>query len=132
MLSMDAEPGGTLLYDSDCGVCVATARWLRNRVNGDRLRLVPIDEARGDPVAALVSGNQLRAALHYVRDDGTVFTGARAVVAAGRRVPGWRHVAGVVDHRVVYRFLEPMYAAIATHRRRISRALGLGRPAPSP
>jgi predicted DCC family thiol-disulfide oxidoreductase YuxK len=126
MLSMDAESAGTLLYDADCGICLATAHWLRARVDPAALGVMAIDEAHQAGVPAVVSAEQLRAVLHFVGRDGTLLTGARAAIAAGRAMPGWRHIAGLVDHRLGYWLLEPLYREIASHRRKLSRALGLG------
>jgi predicted DCC family thiol-disulfide oxidoreductase YuxK len=116
----------TLLYDPDCGICVATARWLRQRVAPDRLRLLPLVEAGNDPALAdRVRGRDLSTALHFVRSDGRVLTGARAVLAAGRLAPRWRALAWLFDHRIGHRLLEPIYRQVAIHRRAIGRALRL-------
>lgn len=120
------DDGGTLLYDADCGICRATARWLERRVAPDRLRLLAIGEVASDPgVAEAVRGRNLAASLHVVGGDGRVLAGARAVLAAGRTVPGWRYLARLADHPLGYALLEPLYRQIASHRRRIGRWLGL-------
>ena len=122
---MNAQPPAALLYDPDCGICLATARWLQARVDPAELRVVALAEARQAGVPAVVSGDQLRAALHFVGRDGTLLTGARAAIAAGRATPGWRYIASLVDHRLGYWLLEPLYREIASHRRKLSRALCL-------
>jgi predicted DCC family thiol-disulfide oxidoreductase YuxK len=115
-----------LLYDPDCGICVATAGWLRGRVPANRLRLLPLTDAPADPdVGELVAGRQLGQSLHAVLPDGSVAYGARAVLAAGRRVPRWAILARLADHRVGYALLEPLYQLIARRRHRIGRLLGL-------
>jgi predicted DCC family thiol-disulfide oxidoreductase YuxK len=116
----------TLLYDPDCGICVATAGWLRRRVEADRLRLVPLTAAPGDPeLGGIVAGRPLIETLHAVLPDGSVRTGARAVLAAGRLVPRWRVLARSADHRLGHVVLEPAYRLISRRRRRIGRLLGL-------
>jgi acetyl esterase len=124
---------GTLIYDGDCGICVATATWLGRRVPPRRLALLAIAETSQDPrIARIVDGRPLTTTIHFVRPDETVLTGARAVLAAGRQVPHWRFVAGLVDNRVGHALLEPLYRQIAAHRRRIGRMLGLPQVCPLP
>jgi predicted DCC family thiol-disulfide oxidoreductase YuxK len=115
-----------LLYDPDCGICVATASWLRERVGPDRLRLLPLTVAPDDAaVGELVAGRPLAASLHAVLADGRVVSGARAVLAAGRLVPRWNVLAMGFDHRLGHALLEPVYREVSRHRRRIGRLLGL-------
>lgn len=117
---------GTLIYDGDCGICVRTAEWLADRVPAARLGLLALQHVSTEPdVAGAVAGRDLRSTIHFVRADGVVLTGARAVLAAGRLVARWRALAIVADHRVGHLLLEPLYREIATHRRRIGALLGL-------
>ena len=119
-------PTTALLYDPDCGICVATATWLRERVPATRLRVLPLTEAPSDPeLGELVTGRPLTETLHVVLPDERVVTGARAVLAAGRLVPGWQIVAKAWDNPLGVAILEPVYREIARKRRRIGRALGL-------
>jgi predicted DCC family thiol-disulfide oxidoreductase YuxK len=125
-ITLSVDRSGSLLFDEDCGICVATAAWLAERVAPHRLRLVGLrDVDAGRRIMALVHRRPLAATLHFVRSDDTILTGARAVLAAGRLVPGWRFLAIMFDHRVGHALLEPLYRQIAAHRRRIGRVLGL-------
>ena len=120
------DGSGSLLYDEDCGICVATARWLADRVEPRRLGLLAIGQVDMDPrIAALVAGRPLAATIHFVRADDTVLTGARAVLAAGRLVPRWRLPAILFDQPLGHLLLEPLYRLVAANRGRIGRALGL-------
>ncbi len=120
------DRAGSLLYDEDCGICIATASWLGARVSPRRLGLLAIGQVATDPrIAALVEGRSLATTIHFVRSDGTVLIGARAMLAAGRLVPRWRFLAALYDHRLGYELLEPLYGLIASHRREIGRTLGL-------
>lgn len=122
-----------MLYDADCGLCVATATWLAERVPTSRLGLLPLQQIDTDPrVAALVDGRNLRASLHFVRSNGTVLTGARAALAAGRLVPILGLYAALLDRPLGHQLLEPLYCEIATHRRRIGRLLRLPAECPLP
>ncbi len=120
------DRSGSLLYDEDCGICVATARWLAERVDARHLGLLAIGQVWTDPrIAALVAGRPLTASVHFVRGDDAVLTGARAVVAAGRLVPRWRLLAIPFDQPLGHLVLEPLYRLVAANRGRIGRALGL-------
>ena len=117
---------GTLLYDEDCGLCVATATWLANRVAADRLGLLGLQQVDLDGrVARLIRGKPLAERVHFVRSDDAVLDGARAVLAAGRLVPRWRYLAILFDHHLGHLMLEPIYREVAVSRRRIGRLLGL-------
>ena len=124
---------GSLLYDADCGICVATAGWLEARVASECLGLLALGDVADDPrVAALVEDRHLTATIHFVRSDDTILTGARAVLAAGRLVPRWRFLATMFDNGVGHLLLEPIYRQVAAHRRRIGRVLGLPASCPLP
>jgi len=115
-----------LFFDQDCGLCVLTSEWLGRRVDQMRLRPVPVAKAFLEPsVAAHVGDRELLATIHYLAPDGTLLTGPRAVLAAGRHVPRWAVLARLADHRLGHVLLEPIYEWVARHRRQIGRRLGL-------
>ena len=127
------DRSGTLLYDGDCGLCVATATWLGSVVPSSRLGLVPLQEIDAHPrIAELVDGQELRDRVHFVRADGAVLTGARAALAVGRLIPGLGLYAALFDRPLGHVLLEPLYREIAAHRRRIGRLLGLPADCPLP
>lgn len=124
---------GTLLYDADCGLCIATATWLGRWVRADRLGLLPLQQVSSDErLASLVEGRALHETLHFVRSDGAVLTGAQAALAAGRLVRGIGWYAALLDRPAGHVVLEPLYREIASHRRRIGRLLGLPADCPLP
>lgn len=128
-----ADHAATLLYDEDCGLCVASAAWLGRRVAPRELRLLPLAAGPSDPVVATaVTGRDLAVALHVVTADGRVLAGAAAVLAAGRLVPRWRFLARVLGHRLGRTLLEPVYRWVAANRRAIGRRLGLPASCPMP
>lgn len=127
------DRSGTLLYDADCGLCIATATWLERWVPSDRLGLLPLQEVATDGrIAALVEGRALAASVHFVRADGTVLTGAQAALAAGRLIPILGLYATLLDRPVGHLLLEPLYREITSHRRLIGRLLGLPTECPLP
>jgi predicted DCC family thiol-disulfide oxidoreductase YuxK len=127
------DRSGFLLYDSDCGICLAMAGFLAKRVTAGRLSLLALTEADTVPrVGRLVDGQPLATTIHFVRRDDTILTGARAVLAAVRLVPRWRFLAIALDNPAGHGVLEPLYRQIAAHRRRIGRLLGLPVACPLP
>jgi predicted DCC family thiol-disulfide oxidoreductase YuxK len=127
------DRSGTLLYDADCGLCVATVTWLGRLVPASLLGLLPLQQVQCDPsIAAAVEGRNLAEQLHFVRSDGAVLTGARAALAAGRLIPvvGW--YARLLDRPPGHVLLDPLYVEIASHRRRIGALLGLPESCPLP
>ncbi|HYK94815.1 MAG TPA: DCC1-like thiol-disulfide oxidoreductase family protein [Candidatus Dormibacteraeota bacterium] len=127
------DRSGTLLYDADCGLCIATARWLGRAVPARRLGLFALQDVETEPsIAARVAGMPLTDRLHFVRADGTVLTGAAAALAAGRLVPVLGFYAALLDQPIGHLVLEPLYDEIAAHRRQIGRLLGLPEVCPLP
>jgi predicted DCC family thiol-disulfide oxidoreductase YuxK len=127
------DRSGTLLFDADCGLCIATATRLAALVPPDRLGLLALQEVESDPgIAAFVEGRSLAEQLHFVRADGVVLTGAAAALATGRLIPVLGLYAVVLDNPLGRTLLEPLYRAIASHRRRIGRLLGLPEECPLP
>jgi predicted DCC family thiol-disulfide oxidoreductase YuxK len=127
------DRAGTLLYDADCGLCIATATWLERVVPASRLGLLALQDVESDPrLAAAVEGRSLADRVHFVRADGAVLTGASAVLAAGRLVPVLGPYAALLDRPLGQRLLEPLYDEIASHRRLIGRLLGLPDECPLP
>lgn len=116
----------TLLIDGDCGICRASGDWLAARVPADELRVMELQQVGADETLARVVGERdLTAALHLVRSDGTVASGAAAVIGAGRLIPGLGALAALYDHPAGHALWEPAYRLVARNRHRIGRALGL-------
>jgi predicted DCC family thiol-disulfide oxidoreductase YuxK len=127
------DRSGYLLYDSDCGICLATAAWLAKRVVPSRLGLLAFSDADSVPrIGRLVRGRPLATTIHFVRADDTILTGARAVLAAVRLVPRLRFIAIALDNAAGHAVLEPLYRQIASHRRRLGRLFGLRVSCPLP
>ena len=130
--SMDRS--GTLLYDADCGLCVATATWLEARVPAGSPRTAPAPAGR---LGCRASPRSSRAATSPSSctssgPTATVLAGARAALAVGRLVPILGLYAALLDRPLGHRLLEPLYREIASHRRRIGRLLGLPAECPLP
>lgn len=127
------DRSGTLLYDADCGLCIATATRLGQLVPAETLGLLALQDVATEPALAVaVAGRDLAESLHFVRADGVVLTGARAALAAGRMIPVMGWYAALLDQPVGHALLEPLYRQVAAHRRRIGGLLGLPQECPLP
>lgn len=125
-------PALIVLYDADCGFCMATVRWLRRRDRGGGLTFVALQDAaaRAEPWRATVAGHDLRAALHVVDTaSDTVAEGGRAMLAVLRVLPRWRVAARLASARPVAPLVDVAYRLVAGHRHALGRLVGVGGPA---
>ena len=129
----EAERTGRLvvLYDLDCGLCVAVAGWLARRDLDGRLELLPLQHAAssGRPVLErIASGHDLHAELHVVDEaSGRIRAGGGAMIEILGRLPGGRLIAAIGRLPPFAWVIGLGYALVARNRRAISRALRLER-----
>lgn len=98
-----------LVYDADCGVCEALARWVAARTS------LAITGARG------------LAAVRFIDGEAHAYEGAAAINRLALRVARPAGVALALIERIPPLFaLERLgYALVARHRARLSRLFGL-------
>jgi predicted DCC family thiol-disulfide oxidoreductase YuxK len=120
-----------VLYDLDCGVCVAVAGWLTQRDLDGRLELLPLQRAAssGRPVLErIATSHDLHAELHVVDEaSGRIQAGGRAMTEILGRLPGGRLIAAIGRLPLFAWLIGLGYALVARNRRAISRALRLER-----
>lgn len=121
-----------VLYDRDCGLCLAAAQIL---VRWDRRRLVnpvPLQQAALDPrpaVRAAAAERVLERELHAVDvAGGRISAGGDAVVAIVARLPGGRMPAAVLAAPPFRWTVGIGYGLVAANRHRIGRLLRLEGP----
>ena len=112
----------TVLYDSDCGICTATARALVRLDSRHLLRFEPLSSSQ---VKGAPSRATLAEALHAVDESGRWSSGARASVEIARRVPALRVVAMVARLPGAMLVFDLGYRLVAANRQWLSRRLGL-------
>jgi predicted DCC family thiol-disulfide oxidoreductase YuxK len=125
-------PALVVLYDADCGFCMATVRWLQRRDRVGRLSFVALQDAgaAAQPWRAAVAGHDLRAALHVVDPaSGDVAEGGPAMLAVLRVLPRWRVAARLGSARPVAPLVDIAYRLVAGHRHALGRLVGTGDPA---
>jgi predicted DCC family thiol-disulfide oxidoreductase YuxK len=121
-----------VLYDRDCGICLASARQLRRWDRHGRLELLPLQDAASSgrtALAAAARDRRLAAVLHVVDEEGgTIRAGGAAAIAIGEALPGGRIVralAAIPPFRCV---VGVGYGLVARNRHRIGRWLRLEGP----
>jgi predicted DCC family thiol-disulfide oxidoreductase YuxK len=123
------QPAGqvTVCYDGACELCAEAVSRVRRIYRGRRLRWIPYQsvDSEAPEVAARLDERSLANALHVVEPDGTVTSGAAAVLRIADLVPelGVYRLARLPGVNLV---LNPMYALVAHHRHRLSRLLRRG------
>lgn len=118
----------TVLYDADCGVCTALARWVERA--GRDVAVAPIGSTLGARLLRDLEPEARLAGMHAVDRLGRRRTGAAAVPDVLRVLPAGGLAARVAE--ALPGLTAVGYATLAAHRRRISRTLGLEACAVSP
>ena len=115
----------TLIYDAECSVCRASARWLMRRASSSgQLEILPCRSGVRRQRFPHVAEEQCMTAMQLVLPDGRVLGGADAVPELMRRIRGWGWVAGVFSIPGVRPIGRRVYAWVARNRMKISCALG--------
>jgi predicted DCC family thiol-disulfide oxidoreductase YuxK len=130
--SSTPTPALIVLYDADCGFCMATVRWLQRRDRAGRLTFIPLQDAAADEESwrTSVAGHDLRAALHVVEQaSGAVVEGGPAMLAVLGALPRWWVVARLAATRTVAPLVDAAYRLVAGHRGALGRLVGADGPA---
>jgi predicted DCC family thiol-disulfide oxidoreductase YuxK len=124
----------TVCYDRACGLCAESVSRVRRVYHGRQIRWIPYqDLSTTDPeLTRRLGSRDLSSALHVVEADGSVRSGAAAILRIAEIVPRLRIFARLARLPVVNRLVEPMYGLIARHRHRLSRWLGSGESVEGP
>jgi predicted DCC family thiol-disulfide oxidoreductase YuxK len=124
---MDTE-AGLLIFDGDCGFCTTSARFATRWVDRrQRYAIAPWQEL--DLAQYAVTEADCIAAAQFVRPDGTVESGHRAIAEGLKRgAPGWRPLGYLVTLPGIDWVAGKVYAWVADHR----YALPGGTPACAP
>jgi predicted DCC family thiol-disulfide oxidoreductase YuxK len=114
MSATDSRTQDVVVYDGDCGICEASARWITSHVPGLRV------------VSHLAHGLDRIDAVLFVTTNATL-EGSVAVAAILRRARSrfLRMVGAVMGLPGVRRVASVVYSLIARNRRHLSRMLGL-------
>lgn len=119
---MGIEPGPTVIFDGECGICRDAVELLRRWDREQVLRFVPFQD--GAAVARFgITLPALAAAMHLVLPDGRVFAGADAAPELLRLLPGKRWLAVPFQIPGALPLARRVYAWIAARRRCLVRGV---------
>jgi len=110
-----------LLYDGECALCRACARFVHRRDPHGRLEVVPYQQANWLTLELRLACGR---ALHAVAPNGRLYSGARAVLFAGA-VLGHRRLARELARPPWIVALAVGYWLVARNRGRLGKLLGL-------
>jgi predicted DCC family thiol-disulfide oxidoreductase YuxK len=115
----------TVCYDGACSLCTESVARVQRLYRGRDINWVPYQGlADSDPeLAARLGSRELGSALHVIEADGSVRSGAAAVLRIAEIVPRLRLFARLGRLPVVRHLVEPMYGLVARHRHRLSRLI---------
>lgn len=120
---MDSPPAHplvlTILIDGDCAVCRASERWCASRDHHKRLRFQDLREIEHDELPA--AEDELMAAVHAIRTDGSVVTGIDAWREILANLDGWGWLARIAGLPGTRQFGRMIYSLLASNRHRLSK-----------
>ena len=111
----------TVVYDADCGVCQASAAFIRRRDPGGRFELIANDVPE---LPAGVDRAETEQTM-VVLDGGRKLTRADGVARILRELPRWRVPAALLRVPGLRQAANAGYSLFARHRHRVSAALGM-------
>ena len=114
-------PACAVVYDGECAVCQAFYGWATEKDSLGHLKFEASQSATLQAVAPGVSADRAKNALAFVRPDGQVVYGARAMFLTMGRLPGaWGLLGSTMSLPVLSLFCEPAYRLFARHRHRFA------------
>jgi predicted DCC family thiol-disulfide oxidoreductase YuxK len=118
----------SVIFDGDCGVCMALKDWVVGRDTAGNLEFIAFQTGNLEGVSPGLTPELASQALYFVGRDGRRFRGARAVFETMRRLPGlWGALGTVFSFPLLSFMAEPFYYLFARNRGRFSLWLGLDR-----
>jgi len=107
---------GWLFYDADCRFCTGVAASLLRPLAARNVAVAPLQDPRVGLLLGL-SQEELLRAIRFVRDDGTQFSGADAVLAVAEEFWWARPLAWIAKLPGMMRLMKAGYRSVAQRRR---------------
>lgn len=124
-----------VLYDAECPMCTSSVDWALRLDRHQRLRPIASDSPEARALLEARHHQRLEREMHVISEREGVVTGADAIAAILRRLPGWGWAGWLMGSPLVLPVARPAYRAFAARRRRIAAACGwkprpINRPTP--
>jgi predicted DCC family thiol-disulfide oxidoreductase YuxK len=113
-----------VLYDNDCSLCTFQIKLLGWMDWSNRIALIPLADPVVAVIAASLTPEALREAIHCVTPSGRIYRGARAIRFVGMRVPLLWPLALFLWIPGVIFIAEIVYQWISRNRYVLSRVFG--------
>lgn len=123
--TQSARPPGQplLVYDGECGFCLATACWVQRRAGGSLALLTFEEAARRGGVLDALHEDEVRRSAHFITAEGVEYHGGAAVTRALRLGRGGR-AAALLDVPPLSVARDALYAVVARQRGRLGWLAG--------
>ncbi len=124
MASLKQRKKATVIYDGECGMCSAAARWINRFARAGQIETLPCQSAERKQRFPNMDEERCLEAIQLVMPDGAIYSGEEALPHVLKRLHGWRWMAGVFRIPGVGYIAPPLYRRIAQNRLALSAFLG--------
>lgn len=113
-------PLGTIVYDGDCGFCMASARWIERRLGDD----VSVEKWQSLDLDAIgLTIDDVTTASYFVAPDGSLHRGAPGIGQVFERMSLPYRVVGMLMKRPPVSWVASVvYATVARYRHKLPGA----------
>lgn len=124
---MNEVKHGYVLFDGDCGICSASAKFIQKRDKHKKLIVIPYQLANFRELATELNEEIASKTVCFVKTDNhRVFTQSRAIFEITKFLGGLYPIIGyLLGNKLVSFLCNPIYNLIAKNRAKISVMLGM-------
>lgn len=125
-MSASAGAAGTVIFDGDCGICTATARWIEAKDTRHSLTVIPYQLADLERLSPGLTPQMTAQSVYLVLSGGKRYKEARAVFEILKRLPGiWAGLGWLLANPLFGVLGAPFYRLVAINRTRLSVTFGM-------
>ncbi len=116
----------TILYDGECGICSASAKWIASKDKKAFFEIIPYQNANFNSLKnGLTKGLAEKSVILIDNTSKNFFKAARAVFEIAKNLSGIYKLIGMIGaNSFISTIFNPIYYLIARQRRKISIFLG--------
>lgn len=119
-MSKDAATPVVVYYDGSCPICRAEIGHYASQSGAEQLCFLDLSKSDAPPAPDLTHADAM-ARFHVRQSNGALVSGADAMVAIWRTLPGWRWVARIASFPGLRHLLEGLYRVSLWVRPSLSR-----------
>lgn len=116
----------TILYDGECGICSASAKWIESKDKKSQFEIIPYQDINFQNYSNGPSRDLAEKSVILINNESkNYFTASRAVFEIAKNLGGIYRFIGMIGAKsIISTIFNPIYYLIARQRRRISICLG--------